>query len=225
MGSDRMKQKRRPHISEEKIMEASWKLLSSQGIEQFTMRSLATELHIQAPTIYWYFKNKQILFQALANEVAREIIRDLPETGVWRERLLLSIQVIRQKLKQFPCSAQILIKSRPESDYLQLFDCLLQMIEPTQLSDKQKFSYVSHVFNFVIHYAIDEYEQRMLHLTLEDEGEGSSEINLSQFSLIERMHDAQLFNLIGSDEMFESGIALLLDGIEQRVIESSRETT
>ena len=114
-------------------------------------------------------------------------------------------------------------KSRPESDYLQLFDCLLQMIEPTQLSDKQKFSYVSHVFNFVIHYAIDEYEQRMLQLTLEDEG--SSEINLSQFSLIERMHDAQLFNLIGSDEMFESGIALLLGGIEQRVIDSSRGTT
>ncbi|GAA3413540.1 TetR/AcrR family transcriptional regulator [Paenibacillus hodogayensis] len=217
-----MKPQRRPHISEEKITEASWKLLASQGIEQFTMRSLATELHVQAPTIYWYFKNKQILYQALANEVAREIIRDLPETGAWRERLLVSIQVIRQKLKKFPCSAQILVKSRPESDYLQLFDCLLQLIEPTPLSDKQKFSYMTSVFNFVIHYAIDEYEQRTLHLTLEDEGE--SEINLSQFSLIERMHDAQLFKLFGSDEMFESGVALLLDGIEQRVIASSGGT-
>ncbi|MDR9748598.1 TetR/AcrR family transcriptional regulator [Paenibacillus taichungensis] len=217
-----MKPQRRPHISEEKIIKASWNLLASQGIEQFTMRSLATELHIQAPTIYWYFKNKQILFQTLANEVAREIISELPETGAWRERLLLSIQVIRQKLKKFPCSAQILMKSRPESDYLQLFDCLLQMIEPTPLSDKQKFSYASHVFNFVIHYTIDEYEQRMLHLTLEDEGD--SEINLSQFSLIGRMHDSELFNLFGSDEMFELGIALLLDGIEQRVVASSRGT-
>jgi len=213
-----MKPQRRPHISEEKITEASWKLLASQGIEQFTMRSLATELHIQAPTIYWYFKNKQILFQALANEVAREIIRDLPETGAWRERLQVTIQVIREKLKKFPCSAQILMKSRPEADYLQLFDCLLQMIEPTPLSDKQKFSYMYSLFNFVIHYAVDEYEQRMLHLTLEDEG--GSEINLSQFSLIERMHDAQLFKLFGSDEMFESGVALLLDGIEQKVIAS-----
>lgn len=215
-----MKSQRRPHISEEKIMEASWKLLSSEGIEQFTMRKLATELHIQAPTIYWYFNNKQNLFQALANEVAREIINDLPETGTWRDQLLLSTQVIRQKLKKFPCSAQILIKSRPESDYLKLFDCLLQMIDPTMLSDKQKFSYVSLVFNFVIHYAIDEYEQRMINLTIEDES--GSDINLSQLSFIERMHDAQLFKLIGSDEMFESGIALLLDGIEKRAIDSLR---
>jgi len=218
-----MKPQRRPHISEEKIIEASWKLLASQGIEQFTMRSLATELNIQAPTIYWYFKNKQILFQALANEVARKIIRDLPVTGSWRERLQLSIQVIRQKLKEFPCSAQILVKSRPESDYLQLFDCMLQMIEPTPLSDKQKFSYVSYVFNFVVHYAIDEYEQRMIHLTSEDEGD--TEIKLSQFKLIDRMHEAGLFMLMGSDEMFESGVTLLLDGIEQRVSASSQETT
>ncbi|PGZ43932.1 TetR family transcriptional regulator [Bacillus anthracis] len=217
-----MKSKRRPHISEEKIIEASWKLLNSDGIEQFTMRKLAIELNIQAPTIYWYFNNKQSLFQALANEVAREIINNLPETGTWREQMLFSTQVIRQKLKKFPCSAQILIKSRPESDYLKLFDRLLQMIDLTMLSDKQKFSYVSLVFNFVIHYAIDEYEQRMLNLTLENES--VPEINLSQLSLIERMHNAQLFNLIGSDEMFESGIALLLDGIEKRVIDSSLGT-
>ncbi|MDA2139079.1 TetR/AcrR family transcriptional regulator C-terminal domain-containing protein [Bacillus cereus group sp. Bc256] len=217
-----MKSKRRPHISEEKIIEASWKLLNSEGIEQFTMRKLAIELNIQAPTIYWYFNNKQNLFQALANEVAREIINDLPKTGTWREQLFLSTQVIRQKLKKFPCSAQILLKSRPESDYLKLVDCLLQMIDTTNLSDEQKFSYVSLVFNFVIHYAIDEYEQRMVNMMLE--GESNSEINLSQLSLIKRMHDAQLFNLIGSDEMFESGIALLLDGIEKREIDSSLGT-
>ncbi|MBE9917802.1 TetR/AcrR family transcriptional regulator [Paenibacillus donghaensis] len=209
---------RRPHISEEKITTASWKLLENQGIGNFTMRNLAKELNVQAPTIYWYFKNKQSLFQTLANLVSREIINDLPKNGNWRGSLQLSATVIRSKLQQFPCSAQILMKTRPEADYLQLFESLLKMIEPAPLTDEQKFSYISHLFNFVINYVIDEYEQRMLAVTLDEENSEESSLDLSQFELLHRMHEADLFKLIGSDELFYSGIDLLLDGIEKRVM-------
>ncbi|MFS0841089.1 TetR family transcriptional regulator [Paenibacillus sp. 1P03SA] len=208
---------RRPHISEEKIIAASWKLLEQQGIENFTMRNLAKELHVQAPTIYWYFKNKQALFQTLANLVSREIIIDLPKNGDWREMLQLSATVIRRKLQQFPCSGQILMKTRPEADYLHMFESLLKMIEPTPLTNEQKFSYTSHLFNFVINYVMDEYEQRMLAVTLDEENSEGNHVDLSQFELLGRMHDADLFKLIGSDELFYSGTDLLLDGIEKRV--------
>ncbi|AFH61095.1 TetR/AcrR family transcriptional regulator C-terminal domain-containing protein [Paenibacillus caseinilyticus] len=209
---------RRPHISEEKIITASWKLLENQGIGSFTMRNLAKELNVQAPTIYWYFKNKQSLFQTLANLVSREIIKNLPKNGNWRERLQLSATVIRSKLQQFPCSGQILMKTRPEADYLQLFESLLKMIEPAPLTDEQKFSYTSHLFNFVINNVIDEYEQRMLAMTLDEENSEESNSDLSQFELLHRMHEADLFKLIGSDKLFYSGIDLLLDGIEKRVM-------
>lgn len=218
-----MKPQRRPHISEEKIIEASWKLLASQGIEQFTMRGLAKELNIQAPTIYWYFESKQILYQALANEVARDIIRELPAEGGWSERLLQSAWTIWRKLQQFPCSAQLLMKTRPEADYLQLFDCLLQMLEPTPLSDAQKFSYISHAFNFVINFAVDEYERSALEASLGGQAT-EMQADLSAFPIIQRMHEGRLFALIGSDELFESGIQLLLIGIERRVSEASRDS-
>ncbi|MEW9700786.1 TetR/AcrR family transcriptional regulator [Paenibacillus sp. SI8] len=206
---------RRPHISEEKIIAASWRLLSDQGIENFTMRNLSKELNVQPPTIYWYFKSKQVLYQTLANFVSREIISDLPKHGDWREMLQISATVIRSKLQKSPCSAQLLMKTRPESDYLELFELLLQMIEPTSLTNKQKFSYTSHLFNFIINFVIDEYEQRMLRISLDEENNEDSHVDLQQFKLLLRMHEEGMFQLIGSDELFNSGITLLLDGIEQ----------
>lgn len=210
---------RRPHISEEKIIAASWRLLSEHGIENFTIRNLCKELNVQAPTIYWYFESKQVIYQALANLVSREIISELPKQGDWRERLQLSATVIRRKLQQFPCSGQLLMKSRPEADFMELFESLLQMIEPASLTDEQKFSYTTHLFNYVIHFAVEEYEQRMLQISLEAGKTENAHSDLSPFKLLRRMHEEGMFKLIGSDELFNSGVLLLLDGIEQRVRE------
>jgi len=209
---------RRPQISEEKIIAASWRLLADQGIENFTIRNLCKELNVQAPTIYWYFESKQVIYQTLANRVAREIINDLPRQGDWRERLQLSAAVIRRKLQEFPCSGQLLMKSRPEADFMQLLECLLQIVEPTSLTDKQKFSYTTHLFNFVVNFAVEEYEQRLLQISLEESKKENAHVDLSSFEVLQRMHDEGMFHLLGSDELFDSSVLLLLDGIEQRLI-------
>lgn len=100
---------------------------------------------------------------------------------------------------------------------MELFEFLLQMIEPTSLTDKQKFSYTTHLLNYVINFVVEEYEQRKLQISLEEDHNESTHVDLSQFKLLQRMHEVGVFNLIGSDELFNSGILLLLDGIEQRV--------
>jgi len=209
---------RRPQISEEKIIAASWRLLADQGIEKFTIRNLCKELNVQAPTIYWYFESKQVIYQTLANLVAREIIGDLPRQGDWRERFQLSATIIRRKLQEFPCSGQLLMKSRPEADFMQLLECLLQIVEPTSLTDKQKFSYTTHLFNFVVNFVVEEYEQRMLQISLEESKKESVHTDLSSFEVLQRMHKEGMFHLLGSDELFNSSVLLLLDGIEQQLM-------
>ncbi|MFU1794421.1 TetR/AcrR family transcriptional regulator C-terminal domain-containing protein [Paenibacillus azoreducens] len=109
------------------------------------------------------------------------------------------------------------MKSRPEADFMELFECLLQIIEPTSLTDKQKSSYTTHFFNYVIHFVVEEYEQRMLQISLEEDHNENTHEDLSQFTLLQRMHEEDMFKLMGSDVLFNSGILLLLDGIEQRV--------
>ncbi|ASS67359.1 MULTISPECIES: TetR/AcrR family transcriptional regulator [unclassified Paenibacillus] len=199
-------------------MEASWKLLAVQGIEQFTMRSLAAELGIQAPSIYWYFKSKQLLFQALANEVAKEISLGLPREGGWKERLLESGRTIRLKLREFPCSAQIFMQTRPEPDYLRVMDQLLGMVESAPISDEDRFSFMLHLLNYVLNYSVDEYEQKRVQAAYPEE-ERYRMSDLAEFPLVRRIYENGLFRLVGSEEMFESGLLLLLDGMERKMAE------
>lgn len=79
--------KQQPQISEEKILEASWELLKEEGLEKFSLRRLADRLGIQAPSLYWYFKSKQDLYQRLANQVSKVILEEFQVDGDWKDQL------------------------------------------------------------------------------------------------------------------------------------------
>jgi AcrR family transcriptional regulator len=56
-------------VNREIVVEAGLKLLNEVGLEQLTLRRLAAELKIQAPTLYWHFKSKEELIDAMATLV------------------------------------------------------------------------------------------------------------------------------------------------------------
>jgi len=218
-------------VSEARVLEASWELLAQDGIEKFSMRKLANLIGIQAPSIYWYFKSKQLLFQALANQVAKDILLAIHPQGDWKEQLHDYAVTMRKQLQQYPCSAQLLMQTLPlERDYLQMINQFLQAIEPLPLSDKQKFNYIICVINYVLCHELDEYERRQVETELESETEQSLEqwalhvfeqVPAEKISIIHRMYTNGLFAEVGTDEMFVSGLDILLRGIEQKVIASS----
>lgn len=76
---------KKPKITKESIINASWELMNKVGIDDFSTRKLAIELNIQAPSIYRYFENKQSIFQSLVNEIAKESILSMKLEGYWKE--------------------------------------------------------------------------------------------------------------------------------------------
>src|ERR1700691_3451794 len=59
-------------VNREIVVEAGLRLLNEVGLEQLTLRRLAQELKIQAPTLYWHFKSKEALIDAMATRVLAE---------------------------------------------------------------------------------------------------------------------------------------------------------
>lgn len=57
-------------LKKERIVAEALKLLDKNGLEGVTLRKLAKELNVQAPALYWHFKNKN----ALVNEMAETIL-------------------------------------------------------------------------------------------------------------------------------------------------------
>lgn len=61
------------------------RLLDKVGLDGLTLRKLAADLHVQAPALYWHFKNKQELLDEMASWVLTDAIEEiLPgQQGDW----------------------------------------------------------------------------------------------------------------------------------------------
>ena len=60
------------------ILGHAFSILNEMGLEGLTLRRLAAGLGVQAPAIYWHFKNKQELLDEMATQVFREALQEAP---------------------------------------------------------------------------------------------------------------------------------------------------
>ncbi|MFD2332767.1 TetR/AcrR family transcriptional regulator [Cohnella sp. GCM10020058] len=217
--------KQQPQISEDKILEASWALLGEEDIEKFSMRRLAERLGIQAPSLYWYFKSKQDLYQRLASQISRIILDEFREDGDWKAQLAGIAVTIRDVLRRYPCSTQLMMMTLPhEPDTIRFTNRMLLCLESTPLEAEQKIQTVLTLVNYVHYFVLDDYQhQRNVKAVMNDEGElpeglmirlldGMSE---SDAGVFRRMFKSGLFELMGTDRSFEFGLNLILLGVEQ----------
>jgi AcrR family transcriptional regulator len=70
------------------ILRSAFAILNESGPDSLTLRRLAKELGVQAPAIYWHFKNKQDLLDEMGTYVMREAAEEDPaakEALTWEE--------------------------------------------------------------------------------------------------------------------------------------------
>lgn len=226
--------KQQPQISEDRILEASWELLGEEGIEKLSMRRLADRLGIQAPSLYWYFKSKQQLYQRLANHVSKVILEEFHSEGDWKEQLTGLAFTVRSVLGRYPCSTQLMMSTLPhEPDIIRFTNRMLLCVESTPLAQEQKMQVVLTLMNYVFNFVLDDYEhQRNVSAILKEHGEGAlpgetmirllDSMSETDAGLFRRMFTNGLFEMMGTDEAFEFGLKLILLGVEQVIKEQEK---
>ncbi|WDH96627.1 TetR/AcrR family transcriptional regulator C-terminal domain-containing protein [Paenibacillus urinalis] len=224
--------KQQPQISEDKILETSWKLLGEEGIEKFSMRRLADRLGIQAPSLYWYFKSKQSLYQRLANQISKIVLEEFRSDGDWKEQMEGLAITIRSVLSRYPCSTQLMMMTLPhEPDMIRFTNRLLLCMESTPLEQEQKLQAVLTLTNYVLYFVLDDYQhQRNISAILNDQEVLPSDemtrlldsMSETEAGLFRRTYKSGLFDLMGTDGAFEFGLKLILLGIEQVIKEQEK---
>jgi TetR/AcrR family tetracycline transcriptional repressor len=88
-------------LNRDVIARAGLRLLDASGIDGITLRALAAELGVQAPTLYWHVKSKQDIFRAMAiaiSEDAAALMTTTDPAAPWQERLASWAHALRQSI-------------------------------------------------------------------------------------------------------------------------------
>jgi TetR/AcrR family tetracycline transcriptional repressor len=75
-------------LDRQTVIRTALRVLDDVGLDGLTLRKIAAELNVQAPALYWHFKNKQELLDDMATTVLVDSLEKFgppSETASWTE--------------------------------------------------------------------------------------------------------------------------------------------
>lgn len=103
----------RPALDRAMVVQTALELLKEVGLDRLTTRRLADELGVKSPALYWHFRSKQELLDAMADAFIRAAGMGPPHSGEsWQEWLARRAQAYRTSLLAYPDSARIVARAQ-----------------------------------------------------------------------------------------------------------------
>jgi len=206
-----------PKLDTRLVARSALKLLNKVGLEGLTLRAIAKELHVQAPALYWHFKNKQALLDEMATEMYRRMVAKTgPAVGkTWQEHLMNGNRALRAALLDYRDGAKVFSGSRFSGiDHAAAMEATLGVLADAGLTLPQAVHASATTYLFTIGFVTEEQGIQPVR------GERRAGFDVAERA--RRMSDfplaaaagAEIFE--GFDENFEEGLRLVIAGIETR---------
>lgn len=206
----------RPALSQERVVEAALALADAEGIEGLSMRRLATELGVEAMSLYHYFGGKDEILSAMLDAVYREI-EVPPIEGDWRDSMRRMAVSFHDTLLRHRWACGLLMSSVDFSEpRMRQMDAVLGRLGEAGLSD----TLVDHAYH-----ALDSYVVGFTLWQLPILAIAESLPDLAA-QMAERLAGGDYPHLVAhmeyhmaprasEENAFEFGLSLLLDGLER----------
>ncbi len=150
---------RRGHLQRESIAQTALELMNTIGLDALSLRRLAEELHVQAPALYWHFKNKQELLNAMAE---RMLLADygapadaLPPTE-WSEWLRGLGHALHLTLRHYRDGARLLSSADVSRTSVQSLDLALSVLAEAGFHYPVALMGISTLVNYVLGFTLEE---------------------------------------------------------------------
>ncbi|MDR3307471.1 MAG: TetR/AcrR family transcriptional regulator C-terminal domain-containing protein [Coriobacteriales bacterium] len=92
------------------IINAAIALLSEKGLNDLSLRDIAKKLGVQAPAIYWHFKNKAALIDYMAENILQQEFAQLqprPEHEPWEGWFIAQGVRLRKAMLAYPDGGRV----------------------------------------------------------------------------------------------------------------------
>jgi TetR/AcrR family tetracycline transcriptional repressor len=197
-------------VDRDQVIRTALRLLNEVGLEGLTLRRLAQELGIQAPTLYWHIKSKQELLDEMATTMLRDQLVDTPQPSVgWPEWMRTAADGLRRMLLSYRDGAKVF-----SGTYLTDDSVLAAMEIPLRVLTDAGFSLPDAVHGWATIYSY------VIGFTIEEQASASDaryrperrarRIDADRYPLTQRA-GAVLFG--DADDRFRRGLDIILTGL------------
>jgi TetR/AcrR family tetracycline transcriptional repressor len=147
-------------VNREIVVSAALSLLNEVGLEQLTLRRLAGKLKIQAPTLYWHFKSKEALIDAMATQVLAQGAAHLApakDADDWRLWVSSFGHGLRQTLLNYRDGGRMVAGTRlTNTRFMETAEIVGARLVANGLTLRRTVVLLSTVYTFTVSFVIEE---------------------------------------------------------------------
>lgn len=196
---------RKRALDRDRIAEHALAVIDRSGLAAFSVRKLGTALGCEAMAIYWHFRNKEAVLDAVVDRLMVPVAAELDEDRDFVATLRRIAHAYRAIATEHPHAFSLLATRRfaSEASY-QFLDTLFGLARTAGVSDRDAARCYRAVSSYVNGFALNQ-------LASTPERRTTLDRQWPRVALI----NAQL-ELRHLDELFEFGLELLLGALDQR---------
>lgn len=180
-------------LSLDRIVQAALDLIDQDGLEALSMRRLGRALGVRGMALYRYVDSKDALLDHLVARLLAPLAA-LSTTGRWRADATGLAHGLRDQIHRHPNALPLLV-ARPArvGDALAALQSAVAVLQGAGFSPMDALVGVQAVFEFTLGHAMVHHSQSLSFQADDDRP------------------------LVDADAVFERGLAIFLDGLEQRL--------
>jgi TetR/AcrR family transcriptional regulator, tetracycline repressor protein len=202
---------RQPGLDRATVAAAALELLDEVGLDGLTVRRLATALGVQAPALYWHFREKQELLDLMAQELQASVGTAPRRAGEpWPDWIAQHARQRRRLLLSCRDGARLVIGSTPGAAVAREAEAGLQTLVGIGFTPAQGLRALIAIGHYVTGFAMEEQsaQRRSQHQARTSQGPEGAEVQTPILAAAIRDGGPP-----ETDEAFEQGLWMLIDGM------------
>lgn len=208
-------------VTRDDVIHTAIQLLEEVGLDGLTLRRLATELGISAPTLYWHFRDKRELLDAMAEVMVadfREKQPPIPEHLPWEEKIAESMRQQYRAIIAYRDGARVMAGNRPTDASLPMIELFIGRWVAVGFPPAEAMAMILTMGDFIVGSALEyqsEVERRRV------QGEGAQKQVWAKMEAYPNLYAAATARALAMTgerrDSFEYGLSLMIVGLRERL--------
>lgn len=208
-------------VTRDDVIHTAIQLLEEVGLDGLTLRRLATELGISAPTLYWHFRDKRELLDAMAEVMVadfREKQPPIPEHLPWEEKIAESMRQQYRAIIAYRDGARVMAGNRPTDASLPMIELFIGRWVAVGFPPAEAMAMILTMGDFIVGSALEyqsEVERRRV------QGDGAMKEIWAKMEAYPNLHAAATARALAMTQerrdSFEYGLSLMIVGLRERL--------